>query len=506
MSDSTQSERGPALDDRVDAARGRLMSNATWDGPEPARLVRRSQRRWVLNTFLVVLIAAAGFVWVARVGSDDPGRVDRAPQVSVPTTANADLLAPGTTRAMAQSPLSGRSAMATVWTGSEMIVWGGSSGSVPFGDGAAYDPRTDSWRTVADSPLSARQSASAVWTGTEMIVWGGRTDQAEADDGAAYDPASDTWRRITKAPIVSGGGPTAVWTGSEMIVLAGFNSSEAASYDPDSDEWRMIAPAPGRPVSAEPQAVWTGSELIAELGSPFQLSSVGFYSYDPSDDRWSALPAVGLGTDKAFSVLWDGDELLAIAAGQGAVTSAFDPSTGTWRPVATWPPTSFAGEAVWTGDAALTLGTPNEAMQLDPAGHTWTQTPQTDSHVRAEQAAVWADGVLLAWGGFPDQADGYLLRPAPITRTGSATPAPEAPPVALHEPQIIAVGAGAGVTAFVDLNGPPAEWNGTLLPVLEVRDQDGNLVGYFGCHFLSREEVETSSFEATDACPLLDGN
>src|ERR1043166_3794108 len=63
-----------------------------------------------------------------------------------------------------------------VWTGSEMIVWGGfgimSPG--PLNTGGRYNPSTDRWTatTTANAP-DARFDHTAVWTGSEMIVWGG---------------------------------------------------------------------------------------------------------------------------------------------------------------------------------------------------------------------------------------------------------------------------------------------------------------------------------------------
>ena len=71
---------------------------------------------------------------------------------------------------------------AAVWTGSEMIIWGGSyetnlsslCNNPIFNNGACYNPITDQWRPLSTNgaPPPSRQ-AVAVWTGTEMIVWGG---------------------------------------------------------------------------------------------------------------------------------------------------------------------------------------------------------------------------------------------------------------------------------------------------------------------------------------------
>src|SRR5690606_31588462 len=68
-------------------------------------------------------------------------------------------------RPLAPGPLSGREAAASVWTGTELLIWGGGAGGDAdgrtFADGAAYDPATDTWRTLAPSPLPARSRAAA---------------------------------------------------------------------------------------------------------------------------------------------------------------------------------------------------------------------------------------------------------------------------------------------------------------------------------------------------------
>ena len=62
-----------------------------------------------------------------------------------------------------------------VWTGTEMIVWGGQSYPFVLNTGGRYNPSTDSWTaTSTTNAPDARYQHTAVWTGTEMIVWGGR--------------------------------------------------------------------------------------------------------------------------------------------------------------------------------------------------------------------------------------------------------------------------------------------------------------------------------------------
>jgi hypothetical protein len=108
-----------------------------------------------------------------------------------------------------------------VWTGSEMIVWGGYDGSSEVNTGGRYNPSTDSWTaTSTTNAPAARGSHTAVWTGSEMIVWGGFC--CDLNTGGRYNPATDSWTptSTTNAP-VGRDAHTAVWTGSQMIIWGG---------------------------------------------------------------------------------------------------------------------------------------------------------------------------------------------------------------------------------------------------------------------------------------------
>lgn len=78
----------------------------------------------------------------------------------------------------------------------------------------------DNWSETA-LDLEPRQTATAVWTGSELIVWGGRTQGVpRLGSGGRYNPSTDSWlptSRGTNAPAPRSG-LTAVWTGTEMIV------------------------------------------------------------------------------------------------------------------------------------------------------------------------------------------------------------------------------------------------------------------------------------------------
>src|SRR6202040_2421833 len=91
----------------------------------------------------------------------------------------------------------GRVAHTSIWSGSEMIVWGGADET--FNDtntGGRYNPTDDSWMAtnVGNAP-PPRGGHSAVWTGSEMIVWGGGfcCPRIDFDTGGRYSPSTDSW-------------------------------------------------------------------------------------------------------------------------------------------------------------------------------------------------------------------------------------------------------------------------------------------------------------------------
>src|SRR5438445_728571 len=117
-------------------------------------------------------------------------------------------------------PPDARASYTAVWTGSEMIVWGG-LGPIPLNTGSRYKHSTDNWvATTTTNAPGARSGHTAVWTGTEMIVWGATADTT----GGRYNPVTNNWTATstTNAPDFRYY-HTAVWTGTEMVVWGGAN-------------------------------------------------------------------------------------------------------------------------------------------------------------------------------------------------------------------------------------------------------------------------------------------
>lgn len=359
---------------------------------------------------------------------------------------------------MTTAPLTPRAFHSAVWTGSEMIIWNGYNVHLGelYGDGARYSPSTNSWAPVATAfAPNARCYHTAVWTGTEMIVWGGTNPPAYDSSGGRYNPATNSWAptSIVDAPsyrvfhaavwtgsemivqggsfgVVAGGrydpvtdtwtptnpvnsanhgqGITAVWTGTEMIVWGGLDDDglfhyDGGRYDPALDLWHptgtMNVPA-ARGLHA---AAWTGSEMIIWGGSGWGGSFAPGASYDPATDSWRAVSTVDapIGSETA---VWTGTEAIFWAGDPAG--ERYNPTTDSWSLVSTMnaPAVSIGYSAVWTGSELIIfggIGTDTVAKRYRPATDTWTDASTLDAPgARDHHAAVWTGTEMIIWGGF----------------------------------------------------------------------------------------------------------
>jgi len=135
-----------------------------------------------------------------------------------------------------------------------MVLWGGydydrNNDRKDFADGARY-PKEDRWLEVANNGPIALSLLSTVWTGSEMLVWG-------YNSRGRYKPNLARWTAISSVGAPSArAAHSAVWTGSRMIVWGGASypnglpsvSNTGGCYDPESDKWTAMslggAPSP----------------------------------------------------------------------------------------------------------------------------------------------------------------------------------------------------------------------------------------------------------------------
>ena len=193
-----------------------------------------------------------------------------------------------------------------VWTGREVLVWSSVPGTPNISGREvvlAYNPSTNTWRTLPPSGLTPRADALTVWTGTELVVWGGINSDFTAayDDGARLDPATNVWRRLSPAPVPARGRAAAVWSGREVLLwggdtAAGTEVGKGAAYDPATNTWRALPLSPLR-AKTLPAGVWTGHYFLViggSAGGSLPAPGPGAAAYDPATNSWSALPPAPL--------------------------------------------------------------------------------------------------------------------------------------------------------------------------------------------------------------------
>ncbi len=175
----------------------------------------------------------------------------------------------------------------SVWTGSEMLVWGGQEFDGEYlltSEGFRYTPGTDSWSAMSTTDVpSPRTGSETIWTGSEMIVWGGYDSTSdypkEVGSGGRYNPASDSWSPTSDTFLTARWYHSIIWTGSEMIVWGGFSNGGNATtrngmrYSPDTDLWTSMAATNIPSGTHKHKAVWTGAEMIIWAGNNGNFTS-----------------------------------------------------------------------------------------------------------------------------------------------------------------------------------------------------------------------------------------
>jgi hypothetical protein len=310
---------------------------------------------------------------------------------------------------------SARSGHTAVWTGSKMIVWGGSTA-----EGGIYDPVADTWQpmSVAGAP-SARTGHTAVWTGSKMVVWGGG---ASLDTGGVYDPDTDAWTATSTANAPGGRSlHTAVWTGSRMIVWGGSDAvgplANGGSYDPSANTWSPFT-GTGATARAWHAAVWTGSRMIVWGGRPpgagYPSTNTGAV-YDPGADAWTDISTAGAPLGRVGPTgVWTGSRMIVwggTSSGYWNTGGVYDPGANSWTATTTTgaPSGRYSHTAAWTGSRMIVWGgagsalvTTNTGGLYDPVADAWTPTSMTGVPIaRFFFAGVWTGSRLIVWGGNP---------------------------------------------------------------------------------------------------------
>jgi len=194
-------------------------------------------------------------------------------------------------------PLMARHLPTVVSIPSGCFIWGGLSApqaryldteetiadlSTTLNNGTIYDFLNDSWNPV--SSLNAPQgriSAHGVWTGEEVLIWGGLSSprlNMEASRHSPkgvwlYNPTSQRWRALppTDSEPRYRGDERPVWTGSNMIIWKSREQDSSWFYNPAENKWSRLAAPSGFAFDAvnyhENYSVWMGTRLLVVSSS-----------------------------------------------------------------------------------------------------------------------------------------------------------------------------------------------------------------------------------------------
>jgi len=344
---------------------------------------------------------------------------------------------------------SARTGHTAVWTGSQMIIWGGrDAASVQLNSGGLYNPSTDSWAatSVGANVPTERAQHSAIWTGSVMVIWGGTLNgmQGYVRSGGRYSPTTDTWQTVsTNGPNApqARGLHGATWTGSEMIVWGGevysgnshYDVDTGGRYDPVADSWANVTTTNVPAASEDHGAVWTGTELLVWGGEDYDFRDQLMASlrsgarFNPTSNQWQAMPPAGMPDPRtAFNTAWTGTDLIVWG---GQVSQLFTntgykyrPASNSWSPISSASAPALRGGAtsVWTGSELIVwsgcgqsifgwstclFGTGSNGLvttggAYNPGTDSWSAISGTNVPVgRIRASAVWTGSEMLVWGG-----------------------------------------------------------------------------------------------------------
>lgn len=335
-----------------------------------------------------------------------------------------------------------RGSATVVWTGTEFIVWGGtyfnSSTMVTtyYNDGGRYNPLTGNWASISTTNApSARAYHSAIWTGTEMIVWGGYGGGGSLGDGAAYNPVSNSWTTLPtlNAPQARSD-HKAVWTGSKMIIWGGVDFStylnSGAVYNPVAGTWTPVSTTGAPSGRSWFSNVWTGTEMIVWGGQWFNgTSNVPFNDgarYNPTTDTWTTVSASPLTARSAAATAWNGSKMFvwggwdtnSTAYTDGAL---YDPVADTWTVLpTTGAPTHGDSDALAfdAGAGNILLSMPYSDAYYNAATNSWTYLGSTGKPTagRVYTSRALGHSRLFMWGGSNSAMDTYYSNGGLLSR------------------------------------------------------------------------------------------
>ena len=392
------------LPDLADALAGVRTDEAPSgsDAPRRTGASRNGSARMLVLAIGAAVLLVAGFVVFSDDGSERTA-VNTAEESLAP-------VGPGAWAALPDAPIDRRAYPASLWTGTEALFWAGSSldRSFAYGDGAAYDPVTDTWRTAAVPGWGHPGLVSVVVDGELFATAKGSIGRLEVETGDWVEVPPPTGIEVRSIAAGDGG----IWA-------LGARSADGARLGvafrgTDTDRWidgdDLTGPDGSAAVDAlrdlEQPVLWSSDGLV------IWTATKGF-AYRPGRG-WTTLPSLPEGGDPilASRAAVHDDELIVFverATDERAAVRPLRPDpSGTWQrigdvdlPVRDLARTTIAA----AGESIMLLPPRGRPVSLHvPSGRS-DEHPDAPIQGLERPGTVWTGAQLIVWGGVPDHAD-----------------------------------------------------------------------------------------------------
>jgi hypothetical protein len=339
------------------------------------------------------------------------------------------------------APIAAHGDAAGVWTGSQLLVWGGQGGNGhDYASGASWTPATHSWSRLPRSPLSPRFAPASVWTGSSWFLWGGWAgsdgDRRPAN-GALYDPSTRTWTSLPPAPVTRYRDAQAYLVDRKVVLVTTSEQRSARRlradiYDEATGTWTALPSLrlSKRHAIAQLTGVAAGTVIYLQSAWSYDIerkhggetrSGVDGYTLDPATGTWTPNTIKPQPGAISYQTLWTGSHVIMPALdiwcgvcphpmAMNRTGLSVNPKTGKHRKIPHGPVDDLDATYVYNHGLLFGVNTevtesgphvhhrPGEAAAWNPATNTWASLPRAPHASYDDPVIVAADAGLFVWG------------------------------------------------------------------------------------------------------------
>lgn len=218
-----------------------------------------------------------------------------------------------------------------VVAGNKILMWGGELPGIPYNQldvstritntGSIYDVATNTWTAMSLTGAPSRRYSPIVkWTGSKMLVLGGTFASGPFNnvtftnprDSGVYDPSTNTWTAMNMTGAPATIGRSEILNG-KLYVFGSFTPAESGVYDPATNTWAPLnlQNAPSARVNCANLVV--DSKYYVFGGQPSFTVNTGLNDggvYDAAINTWTKFDTNGAPSPRGLpQMFWTGSAL-----------------------------------------------------------------------------------------------------------------------------------------------------------------------------------------------------